>query len=376
MTTEPWHFPRPDYTARILRLLTRGPSQALTLFGPRRTGKTEFLLKDLAPLAESQGHRVIYASLWQAPLSPTAVLLHALEKSLDRASFSDRVRSATVALAPKLKLSAPLPGATAEAEIDLGALRSDPPPDLLLYLDDLIGRVSRAKRRPAILLIDEVQELARGRDNDSLVAALRTSLDKRTERLRTVFTGSSREGLAAMFSSRQAPFFHFATPMELPPLGEPFVDHMLTALERVSGRSPARNDMIDAYTRLHANPYFFRLLIDVLLHTPNLAVADALDQVRDRIAVDLGYANSWLALSPLHRGVAWALANDLRRPYSDAFREAVGSWLGAPAPTAAGVQTALRKLQRLDHVDTHTGEWAIIDAEFAAWVRENNGKSS
>ena len=45
------------------------------------------------------------------------------------------------------------------------------------------------------------------------MAALRASLDKRAERLRVVFTGSSREGLAAMFSARQAPFFHFATPI-------------------------------------------------------------------------------------------------------------------------------------------------------------------
>ena len=194
MAKDPWHFERPEYTRRILTVLDGGPAHALTLFGPRRTGKTEFLLKDLAPLAESAGHRVIYASFWQAPLSPLAVLIHALEQSLENASFSDRVRSVAVSLAPKLKLSAPLPGATAEAEVDLAALQSKPSPNLLLYLDDLIGRVSR-RRRPTILLMDEVQELARSRDNTPLVAALRTSLDKRTERIRTVFTGSSREVL-------------------------------------------------------------------------------------------------------------------------------------------------------------------------------------
>ena len=109
MAKDPWHFERPEYTRRILTVLNDGPAHALTLFGPRRTGKTEFLLKDLAPLAESAGQRVIYASFWQAPLSPLAVLIHALEQGLENASFSDRVRSAAVALAPKLKLSAPIP---------------------------------------------------------------------------------------------------------------------------------------------------------------------------------------------------------------------------------------------------------------------------
>ena len=93
MIKDPWHFERREFTKRILTLLDKGPAQALTLFAPRRTGKTEFLLKDLAPLAEKGGHRVIYASFWQAPLSPFAVLLHALETSHRQGDFMDRVRS-------------------------------------------------------------------------------------------------------------------------------------------------------------------------------------------------------------------------------------------------------------------------------------------
>ncbi len=97
-----------------------------------------------------------------------------------------------------------------------------PPTDLLLYLDDLLDRLAR-KRKPTIMLMDEIQELARSSNNAPLVAALRTSLDKRSSRLKAVFTGSSCEGLAAMFSARQAPFFHFAIPIELESLGAPFV---------------------------------------------------------------------------------------------------------------------------------------------------------
>ena len=82
MIRDPWHFERGEFTERTITLLAEGPAQALTLFAPRRTGKTEFLLKDLAPLAEKGGHRVIYASFWQAPLSPLAVLLHALGVAL------------------------------------------------------------------------------------------------------------------------------------------------------------------------------------------------------------------------------------------------------------------------------------------------------
>ena len=204
MTNDPWHFKRRVLTERVLHVLTRGPVQALSLFAPRRAGKTEFLIRDLAPRAEALGHRVIYASFWQAPLSPLAVLLHTLEKSLERGKLSDRLRTSAWRAAPKLKLSASVPGTGtgAEAEIDLTRLKGEPPSNLLLHLDELLERVSRSAR-PAILLLDEVQELARSRTNASLVAALRTGLDKRTDGVRAVFTGSSRSGLAAMFSARE-----------------------------------------------------------------------------------------------------------------------------------------------------------------------------
>ena len=372
MAVDPWHFERGEFTSRVLTLLVGGPGQALTLFAPRRTGKTEFLLKDLAPLAEARGHRVVYASFWQAPLSPLAVLLHALETSFRQGTLRDRLRSSALALAPKLKLSAPATGM--EATFDLTAIRGAPPADLLLHMDDLLDRLSR-RRRATILLLDEVQELARSRDNAPLVAALRTSLDTRDRRLRTVFTGSSREGLAAMFSARQAPFFHFATPIDLPPLAEPFVDHILETFHRVSRRTLSRGDALAAFERLHANPHFFRVLIEQLLHDPDLAVEPALAAVRERIALDLGYPETWLTLTAIQRATARALAAGADRPFGQPFRRRVGEEIGEAALSAGRVQAALRRLERAGLADTHTGRWALVDPEFAAWITGHNGES-
>ncbi len=360
---DPWHFERRDFSRSVLALLNDGPAQILTLFAPRRTDKTEFLIKDLAPLAEKAGHRVIYASFWQAPLSPLAVLLHALETSLGKGRFRDRLR--TAAFAPKLKLS--IPGTGLGAEVDLTTLAGKPPNELLLHLDDLLERVP-GRGKPAILLLDEVQELARG--NAPLAAALRTSLDKRTDRLKGVFTGSSREGLMAMFSSRAAPFFHFATPIELPVLGEAFVDHILGAFERASRRTLGRGEMLSAFDRLHANPYFFRLLVEILLHDPSIGVTTSLSRLRARIAADLDYPGIWLRLAPIQRAVAQVLANGSCRPFGRTFRESLGAVLDESPPSAGRVQAALRRLERLGLADTHTGEWALADPEFAAWIRE------
>ena len=369
MARDPWHFRRDELAEQVLTTLAHGPAQALSLFAPRRAGKTEFLVQDLAPHAEAKGHRVIYASFWQAPLSPLAVLLHALEKSRELGGLADRIRTSALRVAPKLKLSASVPGtgAGAEAEIDLTRLRGEPPTNLLLHLDDLLGRVSR-KRRPTILLLDEVQELARSRANASLVAALRTGLDKRRDGLRAVFTGSNRAGLVAMFSDREAPLFHFAPILDLPALGEAFVDHLAAVFRRTAKRTLDRDGMLDAFDRLHCNPYFIRLLVQRMLYDPEHTVSSALEDVRERIAADLGYPEAWLALTPIQRETARALATGASRPFSRNFRAALGAALGGDAPSAARVQAALRRLERLGIVDAGRGGWEIADQGFGGWI--------
>ena len=360
-----WHFHREDLARRTLSLLAAGPARALTLFGPRRTGKTEFLIRDLGPVAQADGHRVIYVSFWQTPLSPLAALLHALETSLERGTFADRLRRAGRALSPKLQLSIPMVG---RAEVDVAALSGKPPSDLLLHLDDLLERVS-ARDKPAILMLDEVQELARSEDNETLVAAMRTSLDKRSDRLKAVFTGSSREGLAAMFTARQAPFFHFATPIDLPPLGEPFVDHVLATMTEVAGRRPDREAMHAAFETFRGNPYYFRMLVEWMILHPHLDAAAAIRDVRRRIAEELGYQDTWLALTPLQRAVAHAL-REHAKPFSQASRDAMATRLDDEAPSASRVQAALRRLERLGLADRSDAGWALADAEWGDWIRD------
>lgn len=365
-----WHYPRPELAQSTLDLISKRATNALVLFAPRRTGKTEFLLKDLAPLAEKRGHRVIYVNFWQAPVSPLAVLLNACEAALKRGSLLERLKAIASGIKPKLKLSGPLPGSSLETEIDLSGLKGKPGADHLLYLDDLIGRLA-GRRKPTIILFDEVQELAREPDNAGLVAALRTSLDKRRDGLAAVFTGSSRQGLQEMFSTRDAPFFHFATEIGLPELDARFVEHMLAAFKAASKRSLNRKAAMAAFSELHASPYFFRRFIETMLLDPSLEITVSLRQFRARIAETLGYPSTWLRLSALQRAVVLALAQGAEKPFAEKTRRTIGVSADLATPTAARVQTALRALDRNGFVSTWQGRWQLDDPEFAAWVREH-----
>lgn len=61
ISNDPWHFPRTELAKQILGMFETGLASSLT-FCPTPDGKTEFLRKDITPLAEQLGWRVFYFS--------------------------------------------------------------------------------------------------------------------------------------------------------------------------------------------------------------------------------------------------------------------------------------------------------------------------
>ena len=172
-----------------------------------------------------------------------------------------------------------------------------------------------------------------------------------------------------MFSERQAPFFHFATPLDLPPLETPFVEHLVDVGERRTGRRIDREEAIAGFEALHRNPYFFRLLIEALLLDPASSVADGVTRVRARLGEELRYPETWLGLTALQRAVVGAIADGIEKPYGAAARRRMASLADIEEPSTSRVQAALRKLSRSGLVDSWTGSWVIEDPAFAEWVR-------
>ncbi len=105
-----------------------------------------------------------------------------------------------------------------------------------------------------------------------------------------------------------------------------------------------------------------------MLYDADHTVGTALEYVRARISEEMGYPAAWLDLEPLQREVARALAPGMCRPFSRSFRESAGTALGEEAPSAARVQAALRKLNRLGIAGTARGEWGLADPGFGHWI--------
>ncbi len=366
MSKADWHFPRTAFAEKTYNILANGPIQGISIFGPRRTGKTRFLTHDLAKHAHDNGHRVVYASLWQTLDSPLAILLYEFDKALRAGSFIDRVKSAAGEMAPKFKVKTP--DGSAEMEIDLSKLKGKSPEEHLLLLDQYCERLAN-NSKPTFLLFDEIQELEKAENAGPLIAALRTSLDKRTDGLVAVFTGSSQEGLRQVFSERDAPFFRFATPIDLPPMDEDFVNHQLEAFKKASKAQISKADAIEIFHRFDGNPLFFQRWLMKIAINPDLSETEAINAVQADLSEEFGFNYMWLDLNPNQRIVARMLAYRIGQIYGKTGSIFIENLTKKTTPSKSALQSAVSRLSRLGIVDKWNEEWRIGDPLFESWIK-------
>ncbi|EAQ01877.1 hypothetical protein OB2597_00630 [Pseudooceanicola batsensis HTCC2597] len=365
MQTDLWHFPRTEFRDAVLSLFLRGGADALTLFGPRRTGKTQFLIHDIAPEAARRGLTVVYVSYWQAPEPPAIVTAHAIRAVLETPGLWTRTRAALQQMRPRLRV-APM-GIGGEIDVPLGQT-DRPPAAALLKLDDLLGELPASPEKPALLLLDEVQELARPEHRD-FVAGLRTSLDKRRPAIKAVFTGSSLDGLQALFSAREAPFLQYGLQETMPPLGMDFVAHILKAQKAASGRAADLTEAMAFFEEVGRSPYAFRRALETMALRPGLGLREAHAMLVEDYAERQGYPRIWADLAPLPRAVLLEIARGGQQLTSTAAREAFAKALGEETVSKGRVSGALQTLTRNRLVHKLNGRWVAQDPEFARYLR-------
>src|SRR5690349_13093322 len=114
-----WHFARPKLARHYLDIFHIGLVSALALHARRRMGKTEFLLKDLAPAALKRGYSVGYCNLWVEDQTPLDALMGAMTQMSAPARLAAKMRETLLAPISKIKLGGTATGyggATAEVE--------------------------------------------------------------------------------------------------------------------------------------------------------------------------------------------------------------------------------------------------------------------
>lgn len=366
-----WHCPRPVLAQSFLTLLGTGLVTSTSLFAPRRTGKTVFLRQDLTPAALEAGYNVAYADLWQTRTNPGIAIIRGLEEALEPKGFAQRAMQALRSPIRKVKGSATLNQAKAEFEVEF----SDPKAkatEMALRIEQLVAEL--VERKPLLLLVDEAQELARTKDNELMATALRTAMTKHRDRVRVVFTGSSRSQLAHVFSNAEAPLYSVgATVQDFPLLDREFVEYVAFKFSYSCAR---KLDVERAYAHFketfHQMPEPFLSAVVAMLMDPDLALDEACArQMADDARLE-NHEATWASLDPLQRELVKMFRFDPHiLPFAKATLRSLASFTGKDKPLAAStVQHALNMLaQRNILSKSARGTYEFDNPAFAHWLR-------
>ena len=372
---DPWHFPRAAFAHKLVEQLDMGLASRLTLVAPRRKGKTEFLLFDLAPAAEKADYEVVYASLWGNVNAPQQSVLDALRMAVEgrreQRSATARILAAAV---NRVKIDAMGIGAELEfADSAMGASGGD-----LAAVDRAIDELSPGDGSKLLLIFDEIQHLATDKAFTPLIYALRTSLDRRRE-VRVVFSGSSRGGIRRMFGDQDAPFYGFSTEVELPDLDQAFTDFLAKTFLEVTGRTIDEASLLEQFIRLDRIPFYVREAMKLMALEPELFLASAMERLLCAIAEQNDYRGLRSRMSILDQVVFLEVARnpEVGGLHGQRFLEELGRIAGKPVSRGY----VGRRLQRLVEQNlisvVRRGSYQVEMPGFAKWLfREEEAAGS
>jgi hypothetical protein len=368
--TELWHFPRPDLAQSYLAALNSGVLASLTIFAPRRTGKTVFLRQDLTPAAQQMGYLVVYADLWQTRQTPGAALVHALEVAHQPDTLAGKLKARLAPSVKALKGKAEIAGTSIEGSIELKEDKKLAAANMALRLDEMLGDLTR--RKPVLLLVDEAQSLGRSEEGEDVARALRTALTRHKDKLRVVFTGSSRTQLGHVFTDTRAPLYSAANPLQdFPLLDDAFVQFVASRFAAATSRKLNIRKAKAAFEQFHRRPEPLLEVAITLMMQPKMSFDAAVALQLEKLAGAEGHEATWHTLSALERMLVREIAgNPGFRPFSRDSLAVFKKRLGVATLGATHIQRALSRLAGKNIVlKSPRDAYEFENENFGTWVR-------
>ncbi len=320
------------------------------LLGPRRYGKTS-LLKRVAADLEAVGHQPVWIDLYER--TSIADVAAAVDRGL--AEVVGPVRRMLDEIAGPFSVNLGL----------LGVQLSRSPkqrPDAVLTLRNLLEVLTTAAQRHSLFVVfDEFSGIANVQGG---AAVLRTELQHHFQDIGIVFAGSAPSTMQALFSEQSQPFFAQADLVEIEPLADDAIVHIIEDGFEATGRGTGGiTSRIAQFAQGH--PQRAMQLADALWrHVDEGATASppaweaALADVRRH--VDAGSDRIFSLLPPGQQKVLRAVAAE------GTVYGTTASLLDLPAGTA---RDAADKLVGNGILHRRPQQLALVDPLLADWLR-------
>lgn len=360
-----WHYARTELAEQVMDRFSIGATTALTIFAPRRMGKTEFVLEDLLPMAEVQhDYLTVYVNFRDRFNDPVDSLIFGLQAAGNQAKFNDEANS----LLSKFRSAGtdtPVGGASL---VVTGAQ----PTQKLDVVQEMFDAFIADGRR-VLLALDDVQHLATDKLSEPLVYSLRGMIDSNRQRVRVIYSGSSRSGLAKLFKRRNAPLFSSSQQIDLPELGRAYIEHVAMAFSEATGRTLRIDECQKAFRMLRKVPFDYRQVTDQLILKGGTDILAATSDYLTANNQDETYLSNWAEMKPVDRTVVqWVITGTTQGIYSQEARAFLAERLGVDQIDTHSIQNAVNRLRRRSHlVPMSQGRYEIEDPYFAEWITYN-----
>ncbi|MDI6731671.1 MAG: ATP-binding protein [Candidatus Margulisbacteria bacterium] len=339
----------------------------IIIYSPRRYGKTS-LIKKVLGIARERGIIVLYLDLY--PITNFRDFVEIYARALSSSEPPSKLKgfiNILGKLIPKLMPKVTLgPKGGAEITFDLGKIFKEKE----AVLDDLLEAVHKLatrKRKPAVVVFDEFQEIAKLDEAEKLERQIRTHIQKQ-QNVAYIFLGSKRHLMQDMFKNKNRPLYNCGRHFPLEKISSDDFCVFINQRFAKTGININPNDirMILKITECH--PYYTQLFCHLLWDNcreqkkifPNHITAVLSQLLREE---EHSYSIIWDDLSAVQRTLVKALAADETLPlFSHAFLIKYG------LNSASAVQKARRTLEKKEIIERGNGHYTISDLFLKKWI--------
>ncbi len=342
----------------------------LFLTGPRRVGKSTFLIEDLIPEAESRGWLTVYVDLWSnKQIDPAVLITEAIKTSIaDQkgrlGKLVDQVKLQKINLLKTFEFDFSGPGLPENITLA----------DALAYLIKLAAK-------PVLLMIDEAQHALSSQGGINAMFAIKSARDQinsisRSPDLMLTLTGSNRDKLAQLVLKKDQPFFG-AELIALPLLGRDYTDFFTASINQALAVTNqfSEDSVWDAFRLTGHRPEILRQLVGrVAMNHEAQSFSDLLKQdaylwhgqVWEEFETDF---NNLSALQKI------ILKNLVLKDRSMSLfsEESISQYcqdLNQDLLTVSAVQTAIQSLRDNGFIwQSSRGIYALEDENFGEWLK-------
>lgn len=355
-----YYFPRPELSKTVMQLLDNRVHTVL--IGPRRFGKTSFVLDTLRKL-ESRERTCVFIDVFNVT-SHRDFLLQVLRALRGNTSWTRRLKhwiESVPRLGPKFNW---------ETDSVTGQITFSVSPELFerdvkdLIQDSILALGEIGDQ--VVVAIDEFQTIAELDDQGWLEATLRTQMQQ-LKNTAFLFTGSRRSIINDMLNNASRPFYRSCQPLEFPALEGDFSDWIVSRFNAV-GVKCHKTVVDELRKRVQNTPNYVQMACFHLVAEGVERVDETkIDQVLRTVVKQNAYSYQTLlnTLPPLQQRALRLAAAESEGVFA---KELMAKYEIPSGPALASSIKSLKRKQILDE-GSAKGKVVFDDPLFAIWLK-------